>query len=253
MGCGASAPSEGHDWSGPVSLEHFKLERVLGEGGFGKVRYVIKKGSQVGYAMKCMDKHAIIEKKHINMVFKERSLLVDLSTPSDADDHCRFLTNLHFAFQDMHHVYLVLDLALGGTLKYHMKKHPKGFPESHVQFYASQIYNGLMFLHSKLILYRDCKPENMLLNSEGYVMLSDFGVSEKFATSQMQMKGKTGTKMYMPPEALRGEAYGLEFDWWSFGVTVHELLTSQLPRPSVSGEIRFGPSVVPEAAQDLVR
>jgi serine/threonine protein kinase len=59
--------------------------------------------------------------------------------------------------------------------------------------------------------------------------------------------------MYMPPEALRGEAYGLEFDWWSFGVTVHELLTSQSPKPSASGEIRFGRSVVPEAAQDLVR
>ena len=253
MGCGASTAAKGYDPNGPISLGHFKQERVLGEGGFGKVRFVIKKDTQKGYAMKCMDKHTIVEKKHETMIFKERALLVDLSTPASGGDQCRFITNLHFAFQDPHQVYLVMDLALGGTLKYHLKKHAKGYPTAHAQFYCAQIYDGLAFLHSKLILYRDCKPENILLATDGYCMLSDFGVSEKFASADTQMKGKTGTKMYMPPEALRGEAYGLEFDWWSFGVTVHELLTSQLPKLSASGEIRFGPSVVPEAAQDLVR
>jgi len=250
MGCGASAPSTIYDPNGPVGVEYFKQERVLGEGGFGKVRYVIKKDTQKGYAMKCMDKHAIVDKRHTNMVFKERSLLVDLSTPADAKDHCRFLTNLHFAFQDAHHVYLVMDLALGGTLKYHLKKHPKGYPESHVQFYAAQIYNGLMFLHSKMILYRDCKPENMLLNSEGYVMLSDFGVSEKFANSDTQMKGKTGTRAYMPPESLRGELYGLDFDWWSYGVTMYEILCAVLPNTK-GQELQFPEGRSP-AAQDLV-
>jgi serine/threonine kinase 32 len=253
MGCGASAAAKGYDPNGPISLGHFKQERMLGEGGFGKVRFVIKKDTQKGYAMKCMDKHTIVEKKHETMVFKERALLVDLSTPESGGGQCRFITNLHFAFQDPHQVYLVMDLALGGTLKYHLRKHAKGYPTALAQFYCAQIYNGLVFLHSKLILYRDCKPENILLAADGYCMLSDFGVSEKFASADTQVKGKTGTKMYMPPEALRGEAYGLEFDWWSFGVTVHELLTSQSPKPSASGEIRFGRSVVPEAAQDLVR
>jgi len=250
MGCGASAPAKvNFDPNAPVDVNHFKLERVLGEGGFGKVRYVVKKDTLAGYAMKCMDKHVILDKKQLNMIFKERALLVDLSTPEADPAHCRFITNLHFAFQDEHQVYLVMDLALGGTLKYHLKKHPKGYPNEHVRFYSAQIYNGLAFLHSKFILYRDCKPENILLNSDGHVMLSDFGVSEKFAAADTQMKGKTGTRAYMPPESLKGEPYGLEFDWWSFGITVFELLCAELPKGS---ELQFHDGVVADA-QDLVR
>ena len=150
MGCGASATAgaKGYDPSGPIGLDHFKQERVLGEGGFGKVRFVIKRDTQKGYAMKCMDKHTIVEKKHEIMVFKERALLVDLSTPESGGQACRFITNLHFAFHDANQVYLVMDLALGGTLKYHLKKHAKGYPTAHAQFYCAQIYDGLAFLHA---------------------------------------------------------------------------------------------------------
>ena len=152
MGCGASAQGKGnYDPSGPISVNHFKQERVLGEGGFGKVRYVIKKDTLQGYAMKCMDKHRIVEKKQVKMIFKERALLVDLSTPEAGAPACRFITNLHFAFQDDHQVYLVMDLALGGTLKYHLKKHPKGYPAAHALFYGAQIFNGLSYLHSSLV------------------------------------------------------------------------------------------------------
>jgi serine/threonine protein kinase len=251
MGCGASAQGKGnYDPSGPISVNHFKQERVLGEGGFGKVRYVIKKDTLQGYAMKCMDKHRIVEKKQVKMIFKERALLVDLSTPEAGAPACRFITNLHFAFQDDHQVYLVMDLALGGTLKYHLKKHPKGYPAAHALFYGAQIFNGLSYLHSKFILYRDCKPENILLDLDGFCMLSDFGVSEKFAASDTQMKGKTGTKMYMPPESLRGEPYGLEFDWWSFGVTMFELLCAEFPKTNAP-ELTFRDGVG-ATARDLV-
>ena len=91
MGCGASAQGKGnYDPSGPISVNHFKQERVLGEGGFGKVRYVIKKDTLQGYAMKCMDKHRIVEKKQVKMIFKERALLVDLSTPEAGAPACCF-------------------------------------------------------------------------------------------------------------------------------------------------------------------
>ena len=161
MGCGASSSLD-YDPTGPISLASFRVERVLGEGGFGKVKYVVKKDSNAGFAMKCMDKHRVIEKKHQKMVHKERALLIDLTTVAEGGKPCHFITNLHFAFHDSHTLYLVMDLALGGTLKYHLKKsHPKGFPEAQARFYAAQIASGLQYLHSKLILYRDCKPENM--------------------------------------------------------------------------------------------
>lgn len=253
MGCGASTGGGGErfDPNSPIGLSHFQVERVLGEGGFGKVKYVRHKGTDKGYAMKCMDKHIILEKKQIKMIFKERALLVDLSMPDGDGSHCRFITNLHFAFQDEHLVYLVMDLALGGTLKFHLKKHPKGYPLGHAKFYTAQVYSGLIYLHSKLILYRDCKPENILLNSDGYCMLSDFGVSEKFQASDTMMKGKTGTKAYMPPESLRGEQYGLEFDWWSFGVTVYELLCASLPKGS--GDMLSFSAGTDSQGEDFVR
>jgi len=80
MGCGASSGDAKFDPDSPTDLTHFKVERMLGEGGFGKVKFVIKKDTKATYAMKCMDKHRILEKRHTLMVHKERSLLIDLST-----------------------------------------------------------------------------------------------------------------------------------------------------------------------------
>jgi serine/threonine protein kinase len=207
-----------------VDLGHFRVERVLGEGGFGKVKYVVKRDSQCGFAMKCLDKHRVLANNHTAMVHKERSILIDLSIPQNGR-RCAFLTNLHYAFQDAHTLYLVMDVALGGTLKYHLKRTCKGFVTGHAKFYAAQIYQGLAYLHGKLILFRDCKPENMLLNGQGNVMISDFGISEKLESRAAQMKGRTGTKVYMPPEPAQGLAFGFEFDWWTFGVTLFELLS----------------------------
>jgi len=228
MGCGASSQPQ-FDPNSPVDLSHFKVERMLGEGGFGKVKYVIKKDTKVASAMKCMDKHIVTEKRQTQMVHKERSLLIDLSTVETGKDPCKFVTNMLYSFQDVHNAYLVIDLAVGGTLKFHLKDHPNGYPEARAQFYAAQICLGIAHLHANLILYRDCKPENVLLKENGFIMLSDFGVSEKLGNAEAQISGKVGTKSYMPPEALNGERYGLDFDWFSFGITLFELLTRNVP------------------------
>ena len=161
MGCGAS--SGGFAPDGPIGLSHFRIERVVGEGGYGKVKYVIRKDTKDDYAMKCLDKHKLIEKQAVHMALLERAILVDLSTPDPGRLPCTFVTNLHFSFADTHFAYLVMDLALGGTLKYQMRSHPRGYPEEHARFYAAQIFLGLAHLHSKCILYRDCKLDNILL------------------------------------------------------------------------------------------
>lgn len=161
MGCGAS--SGGFAPDGPIGLSHFRIERVVGEGGYGKVKYVIRKDTKDDYAMKCLDKHKLIEKQAVHMALLERAILVDLSTPDPGRLPCTFVTNLHFSFADTHFAYLVMDLALGGTLKYQMRGHPHGYPEEHARFYAAQIFLGLAHLHSKCILYRDCKLDNILL------------------------------------------------------------------------------------------
>ena len=114
------------------------------------------------------------------------------------------------------------------------------------------MYDGLVYLHSKCILYRDCKPENTLIKGDGYVMLSDFGVSEQLGSPEETRRGRAGTRVYMPPEALAGERYGLGFDWWCFGISLYELLTNTHPQFPQHSESRLttwrpGPGSRPES------
>lgn len=141
---------------------------MVGKGGFGKVWKVEMKRNSKIYAMKEMYKTKIIDKKSINSVMNERILLARLKHP--------FLVNMSFAFQDRENLYLVMDYINGGDLRYHIGKRRR-FTELETKFFVACIILALQYLHANRVLHRDIKPENLVLESNGYVRLTDLGVS----------------------------------------------------------------------------
>ena len=137
-----------------VSLSHFRLLRALGKGAFGKVRIVQHLKTKKLYALKYINKKKCVAMSATNNIIQERLLLEKLNN--------LFICNLCFAFQDDQHLFMVLDLMLGGDLRFHMERRGR-FMEFEIAFLAAEICCGLSFLHSKQIVHRDLKPDNSIL------------------------------------------------------------------------------------------
>ncbi len=179
MGCASSVPVAKQILPPEINKSHLSVERVIGQGGFGKVNAVVKrKGAGVTlplfffisfakgdsilffagfdrdqwYAMKTLTKAIILEKNHVSMVMKERNLLARL--------HCPQLVNMHYAFQDERNLYIVMDLCLGGDLHFQLTQLPsRRFPEHQARFYVASIILCLEYMHSAGVMHRDIKPE----------------------------------------------------------------------------------------------
>jgi serine/threonine protein kinase len=222
MGCGLSRVSPSVDE--PVSRKHFDVEKVIGQGGFGKVNAVVKlHGYDKGawYAMKTLSKKTILNKKHVPMVMKERNLLAQLSCPQ--------LVNMHYAFQDNLHLYIVMDVCLGGDLYYQLTKAPgRCFSESQSRFYAASLIVCLEYMHSVGVVHRDIKPENLLLDSRGQLKVTDLGVSQELVDGLCT--STSGTRPYMAPEIfMKGHAHAATADYYALGITVYQFLLGHRP------------------------
>ncbi|XP_069807148.1 ribosomal protein S6 kinase alpha-5 [Dendropsophus ebraccatus] len=217
-----------------VGIENFELLKVLGTGAYGKVFLVRKiSGHDSGklFAMKVLKKATIIQKaKTAEHTRTERQVL----------EHIRqspFLVTLHYAFQTDTKLHLILDYINGGELFTHLSQREK-FTESEVQIYIGEIVLALEHLHKLGIIYRDIKLENILLDSSGHVVLTDFGLSKEFLSDENERAYSfCGTIEYMAPEIVRGGDSGHDkaVDWWSLGVLMYELLTGASPF-TVDGE-----------------
>ncbi|GMH48874.1 hypothetical protein TrRE_jg12026, partial [Triparma retinervis] len=209
---------------GKLSVKHFSLLRVLGKGSFGKVVLVRKKlGLMVGgmYAMKVLRKSHLLRRRQIERTKTERRVLGRL-------DHV-FIMKLHYAFQSQEKLYLVLDYCPGGELFFHLSRYRR-FPERVARFYAAELTTAIGHLHSVGIIYRDLKPENVLLDADGHVKLGDFGLAKDGIDSPT--KGATsmcGTPEYMAPEVLCQKGHGFTVDWWGLGMLTYEMFTGLPP------------------------
>lgn len=155
----------------------------------------------------------------------------------------------------------MLDFVNGGELFFHLRNDKK-FPESRVRFYAAEIILGLEYLHNAGVLYRDLKLENLLLTSEGHIVLTDFGLSKQgLLGSDAQTQTFCGTPEYMAPEMIAGRGYGKSVDWWSFGSLVYEMLTGLPPFYSQDVQLMYRrivedrlvfPPYVSETARGLI-
>ena len=166
----------------------------------------------------------ILDSQNLRSVKNERELLSKMNHP--------FIVNLHFSFQNNHYLYLVMDLLTGGDLRYHLF-HKKFFFENQAKFLISCVMLGLEYCHTNLIIHRDIKPENILLDSEGYAHIADFGI----AMQQSKNSNHTsGTPSYMAPETLFGKTQTTVSDYYSLGILTYELLFGSKPYNSKNRE-----------------
>jgi len=142
-----------------------------------------------------------------------------------------FLMKLHYAFQTAEKLILVMDFVNGGDLFHHLQMQPaRKFDNERAKFYAAEICLGIEHLHELGIVYRDLKPENVLLDAEGHIRLTDFGLSKEglFKTND-KTRTFCGTPEYLAPEIVQGGEYNNAVDWWAFGAIIYEMLTGWVP------------------------
>eukprot|EP00981_Chlorochromonas_danica_P007897 scaffold1900_cov183-Ochromonas_danica.AAC.3 len=211
-----------------VDLSHFsRANEVLGIGGFGLVRKAIKlTGQDRGrtYAMKTTAKASVLARST-----GLQAMMTELKTLIILED-CEHICQLHYAFQDSTHLYYILDYAMGGDMRYNMRRSANfRFSEGLAKIFIKQIFMALQHCHEHNILHRDIKPENILLYSSGKVSLSDFGVA-KILPDIEACKSTSGTHGYMAPEIYTKEhTHGTAFDWFATGITLFEFLTGRRP------------------------
>ena len=196
--------------------------RCLGKGTYGTVLLVKQEGTGKLYAQKQLRKASItLRKKLVEQTKTERNILESVNRHP-------FVVKLYYAFQDHEKLYLILEYAQGGEL-FERLRNEHMFPEETAAFYMAEMALALEHLHTTVgVVYRDLKPENCLLDAEGHLLLTDFGLS-KVAADGEQCRSMTGTVEYMAPEVIQGQEYGTAVDWWSFGILGVDLLTGSSP------------------------
>lgn len=207
-----------------LSVEDFELLKVIGKGAFGKVMLVRKRvtdatSSSPIYAMKVLKKASVFAKNQVEHTKSERRILRDIDHP--------FVVRLRFAFQTEDKLYLVMDYYSGGSLFFHLRKCKK-FSEKQARFYSAQLLLSMAHLHELNIAYRDLKLENILMDDQGFIALTDFGLSKENVDMPDGAKTFCGTAEYIAPELLQGLPYGKPVDWWGFGTLLYEMMTGQV-------------------------
>uniref|UniRef100_A0A8C2F3U1 protein kinase C n=1 Tax=Cyprinus carpio TaxID=7962 RepID=A0A8C2F3U1_CYPCA len=212
---------EGIQISQGLGLGDFDLIRVIGRGSYAKVLLVrLKKNEQI-YAMKVVKKELVHDDEDIDWVQTEKHVFEQASTNP-------FLVGLHSCFQTESRLFLVIDYVNGGDLMFHMQKQRK-LPEEHARFYAAEICIALNFLHEKGIIYRDLKLDNVLLDQDGHIKITDYGMCKEGIRPGDTTSTFCGTPNYIAPEILRGEDYGFSVDWWALGVLMFEMMAGRSP------------------------
>ncbi|XP_047132858.1 ribosomal protein S6 kinase alpha-5 isoform X1 [Hydra vulgaris] len=222
---------------GKVSIEDFELLKVLGTGAYGKVFLVRRKGGNGNgklFAMKVLKKSAVVAKaKTTEHTITERNVL-------EAVRRCPFIVTMHYAFQTEAKLHIIMDYVSGGELFTHLYNRAH-FTENEAKFYTAEVVIALEFLHKLGVIYRDIKLENILLDGDGHIVLTDFGLSKEFHHLHENVDERAysfcGTIEYMAPEIVNGDknGHGMAVDWWSLGVLFYELVTGASPF-TVEGE-----------------
>lgn len=201
-----------------ISMEDLKNVGTLGRGAFGFVTLVYdNRNPDNYYALKAVSKMEVVETKQETHIMSEKQTLCELQHPC--------LVNLVKTFKTRDQLFFLLEVGLGGDL-FHILRKAHSFSESTARFYTASVVAGFAFMHSCKTVYRDLKPENLLVDHEGFLKITDFGFAKK-------IEGKTwtlcGTPEYLCPEIVAGKGHGFGVDWWTVGVLAFELLVGYTP------------------------
>ena len=202
-----------------IGMNDLQMIRIIGAGTFGKVWLCTKKGSNVAYALKSQLKKQLIEYNQAEGVIREKNIMEKLNHP--------FIIKMVGSFKDDHKLYMLLKLYQGGELQTVIHTDTRdGIPEWAAKFYAANILEGLCYMHHRNIIYRDLKPENVLLNKNGYCVIVDLGFAKV-------VNGKTytfcGTPLYLAPEIIMQKGHDKGADHWSWGVLLYEMIVGMTP------------------------
>jgi len=203
-----------------ATLGDLDMLRTLGKGTYGRVRLCRAKATGELFAIKIIRKAKVIKRRQENHIRWEKRILSTIRHP--------FIVNLEAAFQDATRLYLTLEFVQGGEF-FNLLRKANVLRLPIARFYAAQIVLVLRFLHSSKIVYRDLKPENCLLNLDGYLKLADFGFAKRLAAKPYRTYTLCGTPEYLAPEILRPQGHGFAVDWWALGILLYEMLIGRPP------------------------
>ncbi|XP_069405319.1 myotonin-protein kinase isoform X4 [Ovis canadensis] len=250
-----------------LQRDDFEILKVIGRGAFSEVAVVKMKQTGQVYAMKIMNKWDMLKRGEVSCFREERDVLVN------GDQ--RWITQLHFAFQDENYLYLVMEYYVGGDLLTLLSKFGERIPAEMARFYLAEIVMAIDSVHRLGYVHRDIKPDNILLDRCGHIRLADFGSCLKLrADGTVRSLVAVGTPDYLSPEILQAVgggpgtgSYGPECDWWALGVFAYEMFYGQTPFYADSTAETYGKIVhyrehlslpladagVPEEARDLIQ
>ncbi|KAI8477753.1 RAC-gamma serine/threonine-protein kinase [Branchiostoma belcheri] len=222
--------SGGSAASHKVTLEDFDFLKVLGKGTFGKVILVREKSNGGLYAIKILKKEVIVAKDEVAHTLTENRVLQTTRHP--------FLTALKYSFQTKDRLCFVMEYVNGGELFFHLSRE-RVFSEDRTRFYGAEIVSALDYLHKANIIYRDLKLENLMLDKDGHIKITDFGLCKEDMRFDSTTKTFCGTPEYLAPEVLEDNDYGRPVDWWGLGVVMYEMMCGRLPFYNKDHEVLF--------------
>ena len=201
-----------------AKLEDLKTIGFWGVGSFGRVTLVSHGGET--YALKEIGKAQIVARGLVDHVWREKETMKECDSP--------FLVNLRQTYVSDASIFMLMDKVLGGELFTYVHSRRSPLPESHAKFYAACVVLAFEYLHDRQIIYRDLKPENVLISSNGYVKVADFSFAKKLAKG-LKTFTLCGTPQYLAPEQIQQTGHNRAVDWWALGVFIYELVNGRPP------------------------
>lgn len=203
---------ESEDQSHQFCLESLHLIKTIGTGTFARVALCRHNTNRRYYALKILSMADVIKLKQVEHVKNEKNILSEVKHP--------FLVSLVWSHKDNSCLYMLFIFIPGGELFSYLRSSGK-FPYSTSFFYAAEIVSALEYLHSLSIIYRDMKPENLLLDRDGHLKITDFGFAKKVQDRTWTL---CGTPEYLAPEIIQSKGHNKAVDWWALGILIYEML-----------------------------